>query len=206
MGGVALVKDGEVLAETLLAVRALHSEVLLPAVSELMDSSGVKGTELSGIGVSLGPGSYTGLRIGIATALGLSTGWGVPLKGVSTLRVIAAGMGGGPVLSCIKARNGEVFAGSFQSPDPSSPEIVPQGLYTSKKLLELSAGIDYIAVGSGRTELSPRDNLKWASVHLDSPKPSMAALCASLTSDREGFDEKIEPLYLRSFNQRISDQ
>jgi tRNA threonylcarbamoyladenosine biosynthesis protein TsaB len=88
-GGVAVVSDGELLAETFLPVDVVHSEKVLPAVSELFTITGTDPVEMAGIGVSLGPGSYTGLRIGIATALGLAAGLGVPLKGVGTLRVLA---------------------------------------------------------------------------------------------------------------------
>jgi tRNA threonylcarbamoyladenosine biosynthesis protein TsaB len=88
-GGVALVSGEGILAETVLPVRAVHSEKVLPAVAGIFDSTGFDPRDLAGIGVSLGPGSYTGLRIGISTASGLSAGLGVPVKGVGTLRVIA---------------------------------------------------------------------------------------------------------------------
>ena len=202
VGGVALLSEGELLMESILPVKALHSEKLLPAISELMRSSGTDGRDLAGIGVSRGPGSYTGLRIGIATALGLSAGWKVPVKGVSTLRVIVSALPDGPVLGCIRARTGEVFAGSFLSPDPSSPEIIPQGLYTSERLAELIEDRVYSAAGSGRTELPGLEGLKWTSSLLDHPRPSLAAVCASITADAQGFDGKLEPLYLREFNQK----
>lgn len=203
LGGVALVKNGELIMESILPVRAFHSEKLLPAVSELMESSGIKGEDLNGIGISQGPGSYTGLRIGIATALGLSAGWGVPVKGVSTLRVISNLLPGGPVLCCIRARACELFAGAFSSPDPSSAEIIHQGLYSSAELQKLIAGSEYYAAGSGRTELPPSGSIRWASPFLDNPRPSSAAFCAASLAEEEGFDKELEPLYLRGFNERI---
>jgi len=203
LGGVALVKDGELLIESILPVKAFHSEKLLPAVSELMDSSGMRGGDLTGIGVSRGPGSYTGLRIGTATALGLSAGWGVPVKGVSTLRVISSLLPSGAVLCCIRARANELFAGAFSSPDPLSSEIITQGLYSSEDLLRLLAGKEYTAAGSGRTELHSAANIRWASPLLDNPRPSSAALCAAALAEEEGFDGNLEPLYLRGFNEKI---
>lgn len=203
-GGVALLRDGELIAESILPVMAFHSEKLLPAVSRLLDSSGISGCEMAGIGVSAGPGSYTGLRIGAATAMGLSAGWKVPMKGVSSLRVLAASVPHGrPVLSCIRARQGEVFAGVFQSPDPLSVEMVASGIYSTGELLELLNG-DYTAVGSGRREMirCEKMNLHWAPEILDHPRPAIAALCASADAAAHGFDKNIDPLYLREFNQR----
>ncbi len=203
MGGVALLEDGVLLTETLLPVKGFHSEKLLPAVQKALSESGITGRNLSGIGVSLGPGSYTGLRIGLATVLGLAAGWNVPVKGVSTLRVIAASLPEGSVLSCIRARSGEVFAAAFSSPDPLSEEILPQSLYAAGVLEKLVFGKNFAAVGSGRTEINSPD-LKWVHPIMDISRPSIVAVCANTLAARDGFDQDIEPLYLREFNQRIS--
>ena len=203
LGGVALVSGGEVLSESLLPVGAFHSEKLLPAVASALVSAGIEGKHLEGIGVSRGPGSYTGLRIGTATANGLSAGWGVPLRGVSTLRAMASLLPEGPVLCCVRARAGEVFAGAFASPDPLSHEIIPQGLYTSKDLFDLTLGHMFTATGSGRTELPRGEHLSWASPVLDTPRPSAVAVAAATIAKSLGFQECIEPLYLRGFNERV---
>ena len=202
VGGVALVKNDLLLKEFVLPVKGFNSEKLLPAVERALKESNIEGSDLTGIGVSIGPGSYTGLRIGLSTVLGLSSGWKIPVKGVPTLRVIAASLPEVPILSCIKARNGEVFAGAFSSSDPLSEEILKQALYSSGELKELLLERQLAAAGSGRTEISCR-GLKWASPLLDNPKPSHVAFCASSLSERDGYDRKLEPLYLREFNQRI---
>lgn len=201
-GGVALLDDGRLLSEFVLPVNGFHSEKILPAVERILEQPGIDGRDLSGIGVSLGPGSYTGLRIGLSTVLGLSAGWKVPVKGVSTLRVIAASLPGGHVFACIRARNGEVFAGAFSSPDPLSDEIIPQSLYSAEVLEKsISDGV-FAAAGSGRSEVSC-PGLVWANPLMDNPRSSFVALCASSLADRYGFDSEIEPLYLREFNQRV---
>ncbi|MCK5784968.1 MAG: tRNA (adenosine(37)-N6)-threonylcarbamoyltransferase complex dimerization subunit type 1 TsaB [Candidatus Sabulitectum sp.] len=202
MGGVALVKDGLLLAESILPVTGFHSERILPAVEEALKESGISGKDLSGIGVSLGPGSYTGLRIGLSTVLGLSAGWKVPVKGISTLRVIAASLPEGPVLACIRARTGEVFAGGFSSPDPLSEEIIQQSLYSAEKLEKLISTGVFSASGSGRSEIKC-PGLNWANTLLDIPRSSFVASCACALAEKNGFDNEIEPLYLREFNQRI---
>ncbi len=202
-GGVALVADGMILMESILPVRALHSEKLLPAVSQLMGSLDISGEELSGIAISAGPGSYTGLRIGIATAMGLAAGWGVSVKGVSTLRTIVSALPETAVLGCVKARRGEVFAGGFHSSNPLSREIVPQGLYSADELTRLLQGGTFLAVGTGRQELPDIPGILWANPLMDCPRPSLTAFCGALLAAENGFDDTVEPLYLREFNQRI---
>ena len=202
MGGVALLKDDVLQAEFILPVTGFHSEKIIPAISRVLDESGIAGKNLSGIGVSLGPGSYTGLRIGLSTVLGLAAGWKIPVKGVSTLRVIAASLPEGPALVCIKARKGEVFAAVFSSPDPSSQEIISQSLYSAEEFEKLVSDNSYMAAGSGRSEICCA-GLKWVHPIVDYARSSLVAACACLLSEKEGFDDTIEPLYLREFNQRI---
>ncbi|PIE53615.1 tRNA (adenosine(37)-N6)-threonylcarbamoyltransferase complex dimerization subunit type 1 TsaB [Candidatus Fermentibacteria bacterium] len=204
-GGVALVDGETILAESVLPVDTFHSEKLLPAVSETLDKVGLGGDELAGIGVSAGPGSYTGIRIGASTAMGLGSGWNVPLRGVSALRIIASQLPEGePVLSCIRARQGEVFAAVFQSSSIDSKEILESGIYRVEKLKDhIPKGC--CAVGSGRKEVQEvmAGRLKWVSPLLDTPRPSLAAWCACKSAEKEGFQKTLEPLYLREFNQRL---
>ncbi len=87
-----------------------HARELLPAVVEAMDRSGLAWEELDGVAVGVGPGMFTGLRVGIATARALGHAHGLTLRPVSSLAALAAGAGEGPVLALIDARRGEVFA------------------------------------------------------------------------------------------------
>lgn len=84
-GGVALLSKEELIGESLLNIRTTHSERLLPALEELMSHAGVKLKEVGLISVVTGPGSFTGLRIGMATAKGFAFALGTPLMGVTTL-------------------------------------------------------------------------------------------------------------------------
>lgn len=203
-GGVALVRDGKLVAEECLSVIAAHSEKVLPCISDILERTDISPGEISGIAVSSGPGSYTGLRIGIATAIGLSAGWEIGLKGVETLRVLASSVTAErPVLACIRARKSEVYAALYESSSPDAGVLIPPGVYMVSALLkELSTGDELIAVGSGRSEISLPDSVQWAPELWDIPRPSLVALIGSIRTETEGFDTTITPVYLRGFNEK----
>src|ERR1700704_3063386 len=98
----ALVSDGEVLGE-----RTSRAVTVLEDVDALLRQAGAHTRDLEGLAVGIGPGSFTGVRIGLATARGLVLALGVPMAGVSTLDALAAGAPG--ALPVIDARRGEVF-------------------------------------------------------------------------------------------------
>ena len=95
----AIVRDGDTVGEA-----RTQARLVLAAADELVRGAGLRPGDLDGIVVGAGPGSFTGIRIGLATARGLALGLGLPAAGVSTLRAFA---GGRPV---IDARRGEVFS------------------------------------------------------------------------------------------------
>jgi len=94
-----------------------HARELMPAVAEVMDRAGVGFADLEAIAVGVGPGTFTGLRIGIATARALASAEGLLLRRVSSLAALAAGMEGERRLPLIDARRGEVFGALHGSGD-----------------------------------------------------------------------------------------
>jgi tRNA threonylcarbamoyladenosine biosynthesis protein TsaB len=98
----ALVSDGEVLGE-----RSSTAVTLLEDVDALLRQAGAHTAQVEGLAVGVGPGSFTGIRIGLATARGLGLALGTPAAGVSTLEALAAGAPG--AVPVIDARRGEVF-------------------------------------------------------------------------------------------------
>ena len=87
-----------------------HSSELMPAIAEAMERAEVAWSDLAAIAVGVGPGAFTGLRIGIATARALATATGIPLRRVSSLAALAAGIDAPVRLPLIDARRGELFA------------------------------------------------------------------------------------------------
>jgi tRNA threonylcarbamoyladenosine biosynthesis protein TsaB len=114
-GSVALADTG--LAEAIVATEVLpgrsSSERLVPAVRRLMEGSGFRLRELSAVVVVHGPGSFTGVRVGLSAAKGLSEAGGVPLVAVSRLALLAVGVGDGVVHVVLDAGRGEFYYGEY---------------------------------------------------------------------------------------------
>lgn len=93
-----------------------HSPSLLPLAGQLLAQAGLAPSDLDLLVCSLGPGSFTGIRIGLATALGISHGRGIPVVGVSTLEAIARSWEGhdGDIFPVIDARKGKIYFARFR--------------------------------------------------------------------------------------------
>lgn len=137
---VALSKGTEQVAFRETAEGRSHAKILLPFIEETLKEAAVAPGQLQAVAVSMGPGSYTGLRIGVSTAKGLCYSLGIPLIAVPTLQIIAAGtrkaVSMAPeMLLCpmLDARRMEVFAamynGDLQEVMPFSAEIIEEGSF-----------------------------------------------------------------------------
>lgn len=114
---VALHDGAEVVAESGVEDRLRHGELLAPAIDALLRGAGVSPADLSRIAVGVGPGPYTGLRIGLATATTMAVALGIELVGVCTLDVLAAAVTvPGPFLVATDARRKEVYWARYDSP------------------------------------------------------------------------------------------
>lgn len=113
---VALVDERRVLAERFLNREKNHSEQLLPQLDGLLIDCEIGPQDLDLIAVSIGPGSFTGLRIGLSTAKALAYGWDLPIQGVNTLDAMAYVLSGdaGCVVPLVNARRGEAYCGFYQ--------------------------------------------------------------------------------------------
>ncbi len=115
VASVALVKDGITMAEYTVNFKKTHSQTLLPMIDEMVSMVEMKLADLDAIAVSGGPGSFTGLRIGSATAKGLGLALNKPLVHVPTLDAMAYGMWGSSALLCpmMDARRNQVYTGLY---------------------------------------------------------------------------------------------
>jgi len=128
VASVALVEDGKLVLEAVQSngnqeaavgarvERPNHAVAILPLLDGLLKRAGKSMDELSALAVSIGPGSFTGLRIGLSTVKGLAYGWSVPVVGVPTLDAVAERVMGWEGLVCpfLDARRKEVYAAVFR--------------------------------------------------------------------------------------------
>jgi tRNA threonylcarbamoyladenosine biosynthesis protein TsaB len=173
----ALVSDGEVLGE-----RVSRAVTLLEDVDALVRQAGMHTADVDAIAVGTGPGSFTGVRVGLATARGLALALDVPVAGVSTLEALAAGAPG--AVPVIDARRHEVFVlqGEARVLRPEAIELAPGTVCVGSGAVRYRSALE-----SAGAEIPPGDDerhLPWARHH------------AQLARDF-GPGEKVEPLYLR---------
>ncbi|WP_247937963.1 tRNA (adenosine(37)-N6)-threonylcarbamoyltransferase complex dimerization subunit type 1 TsaB [Streptococcus gordonii] len=119
---LAILEDEHLLAQTTLNIKKNHSITLMPAIDFLMNSLDMKPTDLDRIAVAQGPGSYTGLRIAVATAKTLAHTLKIELVGVSSLLALAPEQVEGLVIPIVDARRNNVYAGFYQSGQAVRPE------------------------------------------------------------------------------------
>ena len=115
-GGAALLEDGRLVGESRLNIKLTHSERVLAVVDRLLHDCAWEIASLRGLAVSIGPGSFTGLRVGAATAKGLALALDVPVAPVPTLDALAATLpfADAPVVPLLAARKNEVYCSLYR--------------------------------------------------------------------------------------------
>lgn len=121
--GAAVITPEKLVAERFIQNKLTHSETLLPLISQTLADAGITPPDLGGIAVTAGPGSFTGLRIGLATARGLAQVLNCPLVGVPTLDALANNLPASGSLVCpiLDARKQQVYTALYQAGDAAGP-------------------------------------------------------------------------------------
>ena len=156
--GVALRAGNGAEAAFTLRGRRRHVETLAPALAHLFDQVGLGPTDLDVVAVDLGPGLFTGLRVGVAAAKGLAQATGIGVLGFSSLDILtqAAAERGhtGHLLAAVDARRGEVFASVRELRAGGAPteDVIGAGLFSPEELgaaLSKLEGVRIVGVGDG---------------------------------------------------------
>lgn len=204
------------------AQRPGHTTRLLPMIADVLGRAGGGWEAVELIAVGIGPGTFTGLRIGIATARALSSARAIPLVGVSSLEALAAGAieagaaggdGGRSVLAVIDARRGEAFAAAWRGQDRVLDPIAlrPEALALEAARLADADGPLPLAIGDGalrfRTQL---EDARAAVPPQDSTLHRVSAInhCRLATGLPETATTpiEVEPAYLRAPDAEIADR
>jgi len=158
--------------------RPAHAARVLALAAELLETAGAGWEQVGRVAVGVGPGGYTGLRIGLATARGIALAGAADLTGVSTLRALAEPLGDRPAVALLDARRGEAFVAVYAG----EREILAPCVCRPHELVELArrGGPDALAVGDGALrfrEILERAAIDVAPAHSEAHHVSAGAIC-----------------------------
>ena len=205
--GAALYRDGSFLGETLQLSGQTHSRTLLEIAEDLLSTCRLTVDDVSAVAVAAGPGSFTGLRIGIAAAKGFAWGRQIPCVGVSTLEAMARGAAvtDGVYVCCMDARRAQVYNAIFERKDGVFARICEDRAISIEDLAKDLKNIkkQKILVGDGAllcyNTLDEKADLVLPPEHLRMQRPSGVALAAAEALSR-GYSisaAELRPNYLR---------
>mgnify|MGYP000100087732 CR=1 FL=1 len=207
--GIGIARDGELLAEMKINIPNAHSEKLFQGIDVLLKAVPIKAKDLSGVAVSSGPGSFTGLRIGLSTAKGISYALEIPLFLVPTLDVFA-GSGEGfekTVCSIIPSIRGDVFY-SFYREESGKMKRVSDFKLGKIEEMEVNGFDELLFTGIIDDSIRSRIGKKFGNskvYFVDSRKLAVGYFVARMGYEKmlEGYSDNLEdsePLYLRDFD------
>ena len=208
VSSVAVASEGKLQAEVTVEAGRTHSETLLSHIEGALSFAGVERSALTGVAVSIGPGSFTGLRIGLATAKAIAYGLGIPLVGVSTLAALALAV---PVpdvhtLALMDAQKGNAYAGLYEWRDGSLHEVHPVRVAPLAEAISEAADRGKPVFLTGELAVKKRarlgnlpDNVTLAPAHLLTARASHVAWLGIARLAAGECDDlmTLEPFYIR---------
>lgn len=177
----ALLLDGEIIVSRHEDMAKGQAERLMILLEEILAEGGMAWADLTAIGVGIGPGNFTGIRISVAAARGLALGLAVPAIGISSLEAQAFGITE-PVIACLDARQGKAFIQGFNSPEAFGPKLSEitaealEGTANTALLGPIAEAIQAITGGAIRAQETPIAvaiaHLAAARIGLPNPRPA----------------------------------
>lgn len=206
--GVALATADKLVAEIIVQTKKTHSERLMPHIEQLLELGQVAKEDITAIAVSIGPGSFTGLRIGLATAKALAYVWNVPVIGVSTLAALAYACPAPNSLICplLDAQKGNVYQAVYRWEKGILQEVIPPRVIAHQEAINELAGqpLPVIMLGEGavlfqEAIVAAAGPIELAPPHIILPRAGSVALLGHQLL-KQGIRHDVmtlEPLYIR---------
>ena len=206
-GSVALLESGRLVGEINYEVPGSHSSRLLQSIDFLLGAAGLSVREIDGFGVAAGPGSFTGIRIGLSTVKSLAFASGKPAAPVSTLTALATKLAHSPArLICplLDAKKAQIYAALFELRPSGLAEIIPQGAYNpdgffsrlpARRLVRFIGDGLALYGDAARAILGDKARFSFRSSFLAA---EVGTLADRILREGEGVPaERLEPLYFR---------
>jgi len=205
-GSVAVISDDAVIAQYSLNIEVTHSERLMSTVDRVLKDSGIALAKMDGLAVAIGPGSFTGLRIGLAAVKGLAFATGKPVAAVPTLKALAWNLpfAAYPICPLLDARKNEVYAALYRFDGPELVQLMPEA---NIPLAGLAASITGPVLFTGEASRLYRTAIEQAfgGRALFAPRtaclPSAAAIAeiglGMIRNGRHADPDGLTPLYIR---------
>lgn len=205
-GSVAVVTDSGVIAEYTLNIELTHSERLMATVDRVIQDTGLVVGDLDGFAVSIGPGSFTGLRIGLSAVKGLAFVTNKPVAAVPTLKALAWNLPYAqyPICPLLDARKKEVYAAIYQNQDGSLAQAMPEATISLKDLAgKITDKIVFTGEGANlfRNEIKSLFGERAFFAPLSALVPSAASVAElglmMLKAGKAAEADSLTPLYIR---------
>ncbi|MBI5587092.1 MAG: tRNA (adenosine(37)-N6)-threonylcarbamoyltransferase complex dimerization subunit type 1 TsaB [Deltaproteobacteria bacterium] len=205
-GSVAIVRDGALVAELTVGNVGTHADWLMNAVTRLLGSAGIDIKEVDLFAVDNGPGSFTGLRIGVATVKGLAWALGKKVAGVSTLESLALNLRYSGLVVCplLDARKGEVYSALYRFNGAATSAVMEDSVMAPEALFRAASevGSPVVFLGGGLNVYGEavRKNVKGALVAPEALwhiRASNVALLALQNPSAASDPSELLPAYLR---------
>ena len=171
VSSVALLHEDSLRAELTIQAKLTHSEQLIPHLDNMMKDAGVSREEVTAVACSLGPGSFTGLRMGLASIKMMACIWDVPLIGVDTLEALAWNMAGGEAyaLPIMDAQRGNVYAALYSVHGSEVIKGEQETVISIDELTEKVSGLSVPVTALGEAADKYADKLTEAGITLAPP-------------------------------------
>jgi tRNA threonylcarbamoyladenosine biosynthesis protein TsaB len=221
MLSTAIVEDGRIICSLESDEPRSQAAMTAPFIKQMLDQAGLKARDCDAVCVSKGPGSYTGLRVGVSTAKGIAFGAGIPLIGIGTLDILAAQgrmaastIPGAPegifdfIVPLIDARRMEVYTAVYDGTGKRLCEVAPRIIDQNSFASEIAPSASVLYIGDAADKC--REPLSRPGAHFLQTFPKAAAM-ASLAI--EAYEKKqfedvayFEPFYLKDFIATVSQK
>ena len=193
-----------------------HAEALMPMIVSVLEQAGAGFSELDALAVTVGPGSFTGLRVGLAAARGLSLACGIPVVGITTLEAVAYAAAAatdddrgseGCILAAIETKRADVYIQFFAA--DATPLSKPMAALPDEIAAAAPAGVVRVAGDAAPRTAAALIECKWqarAVPGIEAPDAADVARLAAARAARDGFppaSHQPEPLYIHPPRARV---